>query len=115
MATGTGKTWTAIYSAKELLKSSNAMIVICAPYKHLIKQWAQDLEKAFKQAKIIMVSSENPSWEQQLTQAIIHKRYNPDDQIIVVSTIASFNMERFMRTVEKSKEQKRKIRWPLPE
>ena len=106
MATGTGKTWTAIYSAKELLKSSNAMIVICAPYKHLIKQWAQDLEKAFKQAKIIMVSSENPSWEQQLTQAIIHKRYNPDDQIIVVSTIASFNMERFMRTVEKSKEQK---------
>ena len=106
MATGTGKTWTAIYSAKELLKTTKAMIVICAPYKHLIKQWTQDLEKAFKDAKIIMVSSENPSWEQQLTQAIIHKRYNMNDQIIVVSTIASFNMERFIRTVEKSNEQK---------
>ena len=68
MATGTGKTWTAIYSAKELLKTYPAMVVICAPYKHLVKQWAEDVEKAFEDAKIIMVSSENPKWEQQMSQ-----------------------------------------------
>ena len=38
MATGTGKTWTAIFSAKKLVEEHPAMIVICAPYKHLIKQ-----------------------------------------------------------------------------
>lgn len=106
MATGTGKTWTAIFSAKEMLKEHQAMVVICAPYKHLVRQWADDVEKAFPQAKIIMVSSENPTWEQEITQEIIRKQYNPDNQIIVISTIASFKMSRFMNAIQKSKEEK---------
>ena len=106
MATGTGKTWTAIYSAKELLKSNAAMVVICAPYKHLVKQWAEDVKKAFEDAKIILVSSENPKWEQQMTQEIIRKTYNPDTQIIIISTIASFKMNRFINTLSKSNEDK---------
>ena len=36
MATGTGKTWTAIYSAKRLVEKNKALIVIAAPYKHLV-------------------------------------------------------------------------------
>lgn len=106
MATGTGKTWTAIFSAKEMIKQHPAMVVICAPYKHLVRQWADDVEKAFPQAKIIMVSSENPTWEQQITQEIIRKQYNPDNQIIIISTIASFKMPRFMNAIKKSKEEK---------
>ena len=58
MATGTGKTWTAIYSAKALIEKHPCMIVICAPYKHLVKQWAEDVQKAFPNGKIILVSSE---------------------------------------------------------
>ena len=106
MATGTGKTWTAIYSAKKLLESHAAMIVICAPYKHLVRQWADDVEKAFPQAHLIMVSSENPAWEQQISQEIIRKQYSKDNQIIVISTIASFKMPRFMATINKSKDEK---------
>lgn len=106
MATGTGKTWTAIYSAKELLKTNPAMVVICAPYKHLVKQWAEDVEKAFEDAKIIMVSSENPKWEQQMSQEIIRKKYDPNAQTIIISTIASFKMPRFANTLAKSNEDK---------
>ena len=106
MATGTGKTWTAIYSAKELLKTHSAMVVICAPYKHLVKQWSEDIEKVFADAKIILVSSENPKWEQQMSEAIINKRYNPNAQIVIISTIASFNMKRFQNTLKKSQEDK---------
>lgn len=106
MATGTGKTWTAIFSAKELVKEHPAMLVICAPYKHLVKQWADDVEKAFPDAKLIMVSSENPSWETQIAQEIIRKQYKPDNQIIIISTIASFKMERFANVLSKSKEDK---------
>ena len=105
MATGTGKTWTAIYSAKKLLESHAAMIVICAPYKHLVRQWADDVAKAFPQAHLIMVSSENPAWEQQISQEIIRKQYSKDNQIIVISTIASFKMPRFMATINKSKDE----------
>lgn len=106
MATGTGKTWTAIYSAKELLKTNPAMVVICAPYKHLVKQWAEDVEKAFEDAKIIMVSSENPKWEQQMSQEIIRKKYDPNAQTIIISTTASFKMPRFANTLAKSNEDK---------
>lgn len=106
MATGTGKTWTAIFSAKQLVEKHPAMIVICAPYKHLVKQWADDVEKAFPGAKLIMVSSENPSWETQIAQEIIRKQYKPDNQIIIISTIASFKMDRFTKVISKSNEDK---------
>ena len=106
MATGTGKTWTAIYSAKELIEKHPAMVVICAPYKHLVRQWADDIVKAFPDAKIIMVSSENPQWEQQINHEVIRKKYNPNNQIIIISTIASFKMNRFIAALRKSKDDK---------
>ena len=106
MATGTGKTWTAIYSAKQLLEKHPAMVVICAPYKHLVRQWSDDVIKTFPNGKIILVSSENPTWEQQISQEVIRKQYNPENQIIIISTIASFKMSRFMAAIKKSKEEK---------
>jgi len=106
MATGTGKTWTAIYSAIELLKTHSAMIVICAPYKHLIKQWAEDVEKVFPEVTPILVSSENPNWEKHITDKIIGNQYGIKKQVIIISTIASFKMERFKTVLSKSKEDK---------
>ena len=102
MATGTGKTWTEIYSAKELLKKKNAVVVICAPYKHLVKQWAEDVEKAFPTSSIILVSSENPSWEKQISNAIIRNKYDAKKQIHIISTISPFEKERFRNTINKS-------------
>ena len=102
MATGTGKTWTAIYSAKALVEHHPCMIVICAPYKHLIKQWAEDVEKAFPEGKIIMVSGENPGRYDQIVTEIIRERYNKNSQIIIISTIDSFKDKRFSEAVNKS-------------
>lgn len=82
------------------------MVVICAPYKHLVRQWADDVIKAFPDAKIVMVSSENAKWESQLSDLIIRKKYQKDLQIIVISTIASFKMQRFNKALGYSKEQK---------
>lgn len=101
MATGTGKTWTAIYSAKKLVESHPAMIVICAPYKHLVKQWSEDVISAFPKAKVILVSSENPGWETQISNTIIKSKYEEDVQIIIISTIASFKMNRFIKAIVK--------------
>lgn len=90
MATGTGKTWTAIYSAKELVKEHSSLILICAPYKHLVKQWSEDVEATFPNADIIMVSSENPKWDIEISNAIVKTNYDKSAQVIVISTIASF-------------------------
>lgn len=106
MATGTGKTWTAIFSALRLMEKHSAMVVVCAPYKHLVRQWAEDIIKVIPEAKMIMVSSENSNWEQELTQAIVRQRLKKDTKIVVISTIMSFNLERFQRTMKKSKQEK---------
>lgn len=106
MATGTGKTWTAIYSAKRLSEKELVDIVICAPYKHLVKQWAEDVNTAFPDAKIILVSSENPSWEQEISHELIKRKYSKSRQLIIISTIASFGMDRFKRVIEKSRNKK---------
>lgn len=106
MATGTGKTWTAIFSAKELLESKDVDVVICAPYKHLVKQWAEDVSRAFSNAKIILVSSENPGWEREINQEIIRRKYGKAYRLIIISTIASFGMDRFRNVIEKSENKK---------
>lgn len=106
MATGTGKTWTAIYSAVELLKKHSAMVVICAPYKHLVRQWYDDVQIAFPEATVILVSSENSNWSQQITEAIIKQHYNKNTQIIIISTITSFNLSRFKCEIKKSTQDK---------
>lgn len=95
MATGTGKTFTAIYALKELVKEHKRIIVICAPYKHLIKQWCVDLENVFPEANILMTFSENAGWENQLMDQLVRLKYKKKSQLIVVSTIKTFLMEKF--------------------
>ena len=83
------------------MKKQEVLTVICAPYKHLVKQWSEDVAAAFPNAKIILVSSENPGWDNQITQAIIGKKYNPGTQIIVISTIKSFKICKSNRKIQR--------------
>lgn len=100
MATGTGKTWTAIFSAKRLVQEHPVTIVICAPYKHLVKQWSEDVISAFPDAKVVMVVGENLNWENEIKQEIIRKKLGNETQLIIISTIASFTMDRFKNTID---------------
>lgn len=43
MATGTGKTYTAILILKKILNEEDVMVVIVCPYTHLIDQWKKEL------------------------------------------------------------------------
>ena len=106
MATGTGKTWTAIFSAKRLMEKHKVAVIICAPYKHLVKQWFEDVSRTFPESNIILVSSENSKWENQLNKEIIRNRYVTKHQIIVISTIASFEGDKFKRIIEKYRGEK---------
>lgn len=103
MATGTGKTWTAIYSALKIIEQEDILLVICAPYKHLVRQWYEDVHNVLPDSSIIMVSSENKSWEEEFLNAVYNSNYNSGGTIIVISTIISFGLQRFERIVNKSK------------
>ena len=106
MATGTGKTWTAIYSAKRLLEENKSLIVIAAPYKHLVKQWAEDVKKVFSDAEIVLISSENPQWYVVSKRLMIAQKYNQQKQIILITTIKSFYSEKFDEVISLSDEDK---------
>ena len=102
MATGTGKTWTAIYAALEVIKKENIFLVICAPYKHLVRQWYEDVHNVLPDCPTIMISSENHNWENELLDLIYNSKYNNGGTIIAISTIVSFNLERFSRISQKT-------------
>ena len=106
MATGTGKTWTAIYSAKRLIENFSSLIVITAPYKHLVKQWAEDVKRAFKDASILLISSENPQWYSIAKQLVIAQKYTPEKQIILITTIKSFYSDKFNTVMAMSTQDK---------
>lgn len=102
MATGTGKTWTAIFAAKRLLEFENCLTVICAPYKHLVKQWSEDVKVALPEATIILVSSENPTWEKEVRDAIVKQKVYKNKQVVIITTIISFSLNRFTKAISKS-------------
>lgn len=106
MATGTGKTWTAIYAALEAIKIEPLFLVICAPYKHLVRQWYEDVHKVLPDAKTVLVSSENPKWENELKNALLYSKFNKAGTVIAISTIISFNMDKFTRIANKSNMEK---------
>lgn len=97
MATGTGKTWTAIYAALNVIKEESIFLVICAPYKHLVKQWFWDVKKVLPDVSIVLVSSENSNWQNELTDALFESKYNSHKSVVAISTIKSFSTEKFSR------------------
>lgn len=101
MATGTGKTWTSIYALKEVLDKEEDIVVVVAPYKHLLKQWEHDIVKMFKDAKTILVSSENKNWENDIINEYIYTRYHGYRKLIIISTLVSFGMKKFHHAILK--------------
>ena len=106
MATGTGKTWTAIYSAKRLLEEHKCLIVIAAPYKHLVRQWSEDVNKLFPNAETVLISSENTQWYTISKRLVLSQQYHPEKQIILITTIKSFYSAKFEKVINLSDEEK---------
>lgn len=109
MATGTGKTWTAIYSAKRLVddKKNNPLIVITAPYIHLLKQWQNDVEKVFPNSDIHLISHENHGWQKKVVQSLVSMKYDQNKSVILISTMKSFiESEELFSIINKCKNEK---------
>lgn len=100
MATGTGKTITSLYSIKEFVLNNKIFTVIAVPYKHLVSQWAEDVKEFFPDAAIHVVHGEIKNAETQIYASYLQalKNYRP---IIVITTIKSFLLERYVNLYDK--------------
>ena len=102
MATGTGKTITALAASARLYEQEEQMAVIIAvPYQHLVDQWHEEA-KAFGYRPVLAYKSK-AHWFNELNQQIIdynggHRRF-----ISVVTTHTTFISSEFQETIARLK------------
>ena len=101
MATGTGKTFTALSCFKELADSKDKLVtVIACPQSHLIDQWVKDV-KIFHDGKIIIASGKNSNWKDDLKNLRKKFLYGAIDKAVVMTTHASLSSDYFIKTIKK--------------
>ena len=95
MATGTGKTYTALAAVSRLymdMHQNLAVIIIC-PYQHLVEQWKEDIV-AFGMKPIVCYSSSSQrNWRERLKTAVTSFNLGVQDHFCMVSTNATFSIE----------------------
>ena len=108
MATGTGKTVTAIFSIKKLYEYDNDVFTIIAvPYIHLVKQWLEDVKDILPDFTVYQAFSEIKNWDDNIINAIFYNKFNKDKKkIIVITTIQSLCTERFESILKSIKTKK---------
>jgi DNA phosphorothioation system restriction enzyme len=85
MATGSGKTITALAIACELYQQINlqVLVVVC-PYRHLVTQWARECEKFNLQSILAFENVRN--WQSQLSTQIYNLRSGSQRFVTVITT-----------------------------
>ena len=104
MATGTGKTFTAIGCLKEIQKKNPEMFVVVAcPTQNLVSQWYRELKKW--DFEPITTLNGKVDWRTKITKIINNHNYGiktNHDIAIIVTTYATFLKKEFIELVKKN-------------
>jgi len=93
MATGTGKTRTAIGSIKELEKHNEKFItIVVVPTDTLGVQWKEELEKWGFKTTLTMKSS---NWKQEIKDLILLHKRKKIDNLCIITSYVTFANEKF--------------------
>jgi len=92
MATGTGKTLTALASIEQLFRDNKKRlgIIIVCPYQHLVEQWVEDILRFGINPIIGYSGSSQKKWKKNLEQAIRSFNLRVSNFFCFVTTNASF-------------------------
>ena len=103
MATGTGKTYTALAALASLFQATkeNLAVFIVCPYQHLVEQWKDDIV-AFGMKPIVCYSaSAQKNWKDRLKTAATSFNIGVQNHFCVVTTNATFSGEYVQSIVKK--------------
>ena len=110
MATGTGKTVTALASIVELSKwlGNELAVVIVCPYQHLVDQWVEDIELFNIKPIIGYSTSPQRDWEKRLDRAIRNQKFGVADGkfFCFVCTNGTYATARVQRQLDKIRKPK---------
>ena len=107
MATGSGKTVTALSAATKLLhhainSESKLIIIVAAPYQHLAEQWA-DEAREFGYGPILCYGGTG-RWAKQAQSALTEFRSGTRNFVMLIAVNATFASSQFQSTIKGTKE-----------
>ncbi len=101
MATGTGKTYTAIGALQRLLKQEKKLVtIICAPFLHLTSQWEQNVREMGVELPTVYASSMDAKWKDKCTEKILDNRLGKLPQFIILATHDTISSGKFIEIME---------------
>jgi superfamily II DNA or RNA helicase len=101
MATGTGKTFTAIGALQQLLKREKKLVtIISAPFLHLTSQWEQNLQQMGVELPIVYASSMDQKWKENCQGKILDNRLGKLPQFIILTTHDTVSSDKFIEIME---------------
>lgn len=99
MATGTGKTFTALCCFDRLLQENNKLLtVIACPQLHLIDQWESAIRENGYSGKCINASGNNKKWKTELKKTIADLMGSKKNAVVLTS-FDTFSDENFINTI----------------
>ena len=106
MATGTGKTITALASivrCSESVHNKLAVVILC-PYQHLVTQWVEDITRFNINPIIGFSSSPQKDWETKLRNAIADQKFIAEKSFFCfISTNKTFTSQKVQSILNKIK------------
>jgi len=103
MATGSGKTITALNCYEALKnKSDNFLTIVACPQQHLVLQWKENFEEFFDNK--LLVTVDDSDWEEKLKFFIGEVLLDNVEYPVVLTTHVTFSNERFIKAMEKWKD-----------
>lgn len=102
MATGTGKTYTALGALSALSDKlgDRLAVVIVAPYQHLVEQWVEDI-KVFNVEPIVAYSA--TKWRSEFKNSVIGYNMGVVKNFCIITTNATFITDDFQEILAKFK------------
>lgn len=110
MATGTGKTKTALGALVRLSETLNnriAVIIVC-PFQHLVEQWTDEISQFNIDPIVAYSDSPQKNWYDKLKKAIRDQRFGVENSefLCVVCTNGTFRTQRMQEQLRKIRDRK---------
>ena len=103
MATGTGKTFTALGCVDFVLKQKKPLFsVIASPYSHLVQQWKREIDHFGLKIEKLIIADSKTNWKHDLADSLRNLELNQLSSVIVLTTHATFSSKDFIEIFETS-------------
>jgi len=105
MATGTGKTFTALGCLNRVSQNPQGLLTIVAcPLQHLVQQWKREIDKFdIRYDSLIIADSSNTEWKDTLTDHLIDLAIGYKQSVMVLTTHRTFSSNDFRGIVVSNK------------